>query len=49
MTEAVIDSSIALTWCFEDEATAETDALFERIRDEGAVVPGLPRKAQSER
>ncbi len=41
MTEAVIDSSIALTGCFEDEATAETDALFERIRDEGAVVPGL--------
>ena len=43
MTEAVIDSSIALTWCFEDEASAETDALFERVRDEGAVVPGLWR------
>ena len=41
MTEAVIDSSIALTWCFEDEATPETDALFERVRDEGAVVPSL--------
>jgi len=43
MTEAVIDSSIALTWCFEDEAPAETDALFERVRDEGALVPGLCR------
>lgn len=43
MTEAVIDSSIALTSCFEDEASAETDALFERVRDEGAVVPGLWR------
>jgi predicted nucleic acid-binding protein len=43
MTEAVIDSSIALTWCFEDEASAETDALFERVCDEGAVVPGLWR------
>lgn len=41
MTEAVIDSSIALTWCFEDEASPATDALFERIRDQGAVVPGL--------
>ena len=41
MTEAVVDSSIALTWCFEDEATSETDALFERVRDDGAVVPGL--------
>ena len=38
---AVVDSSIALTWCFEDEATPETDSLFERIRDEGAFVPGL--------
>jgi predicted nucleic acid-binding protein len=41
MTEFVIDSSIALTWCFEDEATPETDALFERVRDGGAIVPGL--------
>ena len=38
---AVIDSSIALTWCFEDEASPETDILFERVRDDGAVVPGL--------
>jgi predicted nucleic acid-binding protein len=37
----VVDSSIVLTWCFEDEASPETDALFERVRDEGATVPGL--------
>ena len=43
MMESVIDSSIALTWCFEDEATPETDALFERVRDEGAIVPNLWR------
>lgn len=30
-----------MTWCFEDEATPETDALVERLRDEGAVVPVL--------
>ena len=41
MSETVINSTIALTWCFEDEATSETDALFERVRDQGAVVPGL--------
>ena len=41
MSEVVIDSSIALTWCFEDEASPETDRLFERVRDDGAVVPGL--------
>jgi predicted nucleic acid-binding protein len=41
VTAGVVDSSIAVTWCFEDEASPETDTLFERIRDEGAVVPGL--------
>jgi predicted nucleic acid-binding protein len=37
----VVDASVALTWCFEDEASAATDAVFERVRDEGAIVPGL--------
>jgi len=41
MSAVVVDSSIALTWCFKDEATPETDKLFERVRDEGAIVPGL--------
>lgn len=41
MSAVVIDSSIALGWCFEDEASPETDVLFERVRDEGAIVPGL--------
>jgi predicted nucleic acid-binding protein len=37
----VIDSSAALSWCFEDEASSRSDALFEQVRDQGAVVPGL--------
>jgi predicted nucleic acid-binding protein len=37
----VIDSSAALSWCFEDEASPRSDALFEQVRDHGAVVPGL--------
>jgi predicted nucleic acid-binding protein len=41
VSAAVTDSSIALTWCFEDEASPETDRLFERVRDNGAIVPGL--------
>jgi predicted nucleic acid-binding protein len=41
VSAVVIDSSIALTWCFEDEASPETDLLFERVRDDGAVVPAL--------
>ena len=41
MSAVVIDTSIALTWCFQDEASPETDRLFERVRDDGAIVPGL--------
>lgn len=41
MSAGVVDSSIALTWCFKDEASPETDRLFERVRDGGAIVPGL--------
>lgn len=37
----VIDASIALAWCFEDEASPETDAIAERVRHGGAIVPGL--------
>jgi predicted nucleic acid-binding protein len=37
----VLDCSIAVTWCFEDEAEEETDALLHRVQEEGAVVPGL--------
>lgn len=41
MNGVVIDCSIALTWCFEDGASPETDILFERVRDDGAMVPAL--------
>jgi predicted nucleic acid-binding protein len=41
VTAGVVDASIAVTWCFEDEASPETDRLFERVRDDGAAVPGL--------
>lgn len=39
MSGFVLDCSVALTWCFQDEATPDTDALLDRLRDEGAVVP----------
>jgi predicted nucleic acid-binding protein len=39
----VVDASIALTWCFEDEVTTETEAIGTRVDAEGAVVPGLWR------
>ncbi|CAN5169121.1 type II toxin-antitoxin system VapC family toxin [soil metagenome] len=37
----VLDCSIAMSWCFEDEARAETDLLLDRLRDDGAMVPAL--------
>ncbi len=41
MSKFVLDCSIAAAWCFEDEASDRTDALLERVRDYGAVVPSL--------
>jgi predicted nucleic acid-binding protein len=41
MTAVVLDSSVALSWCFEDEVSAEMDAIYERVRDEGGIVPGI--------
>jgi predicted nucleic acid-binding protein len=37
----VLDSSVALTWCFEDERTPATIALLERVAESGALAPGL--------
>lgn len=39
MTGFVVDASVALAWCFEDEVTAESDALLDRARTDGVVVP----------
>ena len=37
----VLDSSVTLTWCFDDERTAATDALLERVVESGAAAPSL--------
>jgi len=39
----VVDASVALAWCFDDEATPETDRLLDRVAAQGAVVPSLWR------
>lgn len=43
MTAYVLDASIALAWCFADDATPATDALLDRLADEEAVAPALWR------
>jgi predicted nucleic acid-binding protein len=35
----VVDSSVALTWCFEDERTPATTALLHRAGETGAIAP----------
>jgi predicted nucleic acid-binding protein len=37
----VLDNSVALTWCFEDERTPATTALLEQIGEAGALAPML--------
>jgi predicted nucleic acid-binding protein len=37
----VIDNSVALAWCFEDEQTAGIMALLDRVIHAGAIAPQL--------
>lgn len=41
MVSLVLDCSIAVSWCLEDEASPDTDELLERVLDRGALVPSL--------
>lgn len=41
MSGFVIDASVALAWCFDDEATEATRVLLDRFEDEHAEVPSL--------
>ena len=41
MTAIVLDVSIALAWCFHDEATPAAWAVLDRLETEIAVVPSL--------
>lgn len=37
----VLDASVALAWCFEDEESAEAVEVLERLKREKAIVPVL--------
>lgn len=43
MSALVLDCSIAVAWCFADEAAPATDLILDRVREGGAVVPSLWR------
>lgn len=37
----VIDASVTMAWCFEDEATERTEAVLDHLRSDEGVVPAL--------
>ena len=37
----VVDASVTLAWCFEDEATPDTEAVLDRQQEDEAIVPIL--------
>lgn len=37
----VLDASVALAWCFADEATTASQVLLERLESETATVPAI--------
>lgn len=41
MTGIVLDASMAMSWCFEDEWTPESDRVLQMVRDNGSLVPPL--------
>lgn len=35
----VIDTSVTMAWCFEDEATDATEAVLDSLLQDEAIVP----------
>ncbi len=41
MAEYVLDASIVMAWCFEDEANVYADAVLDHLIENNALVPSL--------
>jgi predicted nucleic acid-binding protein len=41
VTDLVLDASVALSWCFKNEATEAADRVLERLANEAASVPAI--------
>lgn len=41
MTEFVVDASVAMAWCFEDESTPFTEAVLERLSTDRALAASI--------
>ncbi|NOY99685.1 MAG: type II toxin-antitoxin system VapC family toxin [Chloroflexi bacterium] len=41
MADFVLDTSVVMAWCFEDEASDYADAVLEQLTDGYALAPGI--------
>jgi predicted nucleic acid-binding protein len=41
MARFVLDNSIVMAWCFEDESSAMADAVLEQLQTKLAIVPAI--------
>jgi predicted nucleic acid-binding protein len=37
----VVDASMTMTWCFDDEATEATEAVLDQLQADGAITPAI--------
>lgn len=37
----VVDASVTMAWCFEEETTPYTESILDRLVDEAAMVPAI--------
>ncbi len=37
----VVDASMTMAWCFEDEASPRSEAVLDRLHGESAIVPSI--------
>jgi predicted nucleic acid-binding protein len=49
LTDLVLDASVALAWCFEDEATVATAAVLQRLTQDAASLETLVDEETSSR
>jgi predicted nucleic acid-binding protein len=49
LTDLVLDASVALAWCFEDEATVATAAVLQRLTQDAASLEILVDEETSSR
>jgi predicted nucleic acid-binding protein len=41
MAEFILDTSVAMAWCFEDEANSYADAVLDSLVEKGALAPSI--------